>query len=148
VSRPRGEPLRGHTGEVMAVALGEVDGEPVVVSGSGEKLWHEGFDALARALRGISDDNTVRLWDARTGRPRGGPLTGHTAPVIAVAVGEVGGAPVVVSGSVDCTVRLWDAHSHSLLRIVPLRSEVTGLAMGKDSAIAVSAHNGLLVLDF
>jgi len=103
VSRPRGEPLRGHTGEVMAVALGEVDGEPVVVSGSGEKLWHEGFDALARALRGISDDNTVRLWDA---------------------------------------------HSHSLLRIVPLRSEVTGLAMGKDSAIAVSAHNGLLVLDF
>jgi WD40 repeat protein len=46
-----------HTDSVSAVALGEVDDEPVVVSGS----W----------------DMTVRLWDARTGRPRGEPLSGH-----------------------------------------------------------------------
>ncbi|MEV4364629.1 hypothetical protein AB0J87_60365, partial [Nonomuraea sp. NPDC049625] len=28
-----------------------------------------------------SDDGTVRLWDARTGRPIGNPLTGHTDSV-------------------------------------------------------------------
>jgi hypothetical protein len=41
IGQPRGEPLTGHTrpgramalGQVFAVALGEIDGEPVVVSG-------------------------------------------------------------------------------------------------------------------
>ena len=73
------------------MALGEVDGEPVVVSGS--------------------NDETVRLWDARSGRPRGQPLKGHTSYVSAVALGEVDGEPVVVSGSFDNTVRLWEARS-------------------------------------
>ena len=56
--QPRGQPLKGHTGYVSAVALGEVDDEPVVVSGS--------------------DDGTVRLWNARSGQPRGQPLEDHT----------------------------------------------------------------------
>ena len=171
--RPRGDPLTGHTGSVLAVAVGEVDGEPVVVSGSKDKtvrLW----DVRTGLLRGKplaghtqwvcavalgevdgepmvvsgSEDKTLRLWDARTRRPHGEPLTGHTNYVNAVAVGEVDGEPVVVSGSQDDTVRLWDARSHSLLRVVPLRSKVTSLAMGKDSEVAVSAANGLLVLDF
>jgi uncharacterized protein (DUF779 family) len=165
--------LGSHTDNVRAVALGEVDGEPVVVSGSYDntmRLW----DARTGQLRGEpltghtsnvkavalgeadgapvvvsgSDDKTVRLWDARTGRPRGEPLTGHNGSVYAVALGEVDGEPVVVSGSYDGTVRLWDAHSHSLMRIVPLRSGITALAMGKDSEVAVGAERGLMVLDF
>ena len=39
----------------------------------------------------------MRLWDARSGRPRGQPLKGHTGSVNAVALGEVDGEPVVVS---------------------------------------------------
>lgn len=90
------------TGSVRAVALGKVDGEPVVVSGGA--------------------DDTVRLWDGRTG---------HTDEVSAVALGEVDGESVVVSGSRDTTVRLWDGRTLGLLRVVPLDSEILGLAMGR-----------------
>ena len=89
----------------------------------------------------------MRLWDARSGR-RGLPLDGHTDDVTAVALGEVDGEPVVVSGGLDETVRLWDARSHVLLRIVPLRSLVTALTMGRDSVVALGGHLGLMVLDF
>ena len=72
-----------------AVAVGQLDGRPVVVSGS--------------------HDRTVRVWDAATGTPLGDPFTGHTDYVTAVAVGQLDGRPVVVSGSHDRTVRVWDA---------------------------------------
>ena len=132
----RGVPLRGHTNTVTAVALGEVDGEPVVVSGSFDqtvRLWDTrsgqprsepltGHTDLVTAVAlgevdgaplvvSGSDDQTLRLWDARSGQPRGKPLTGHTRGLTAVTLGEVDGAPVVVSGSYDDTVRLWDARS-------------------------------------
>jgi len=51
----------------------------------------------------------VRIWDAATGTPVGGPLTGHTDWVNAVATGQLDGRTVVVSGSGDQTVRTWDA---------------------------------------
>ena len=44
---------------VKSVAVGQLDGRTVVVSGS--------------------DDGTVRVWDAATGALVGEPFTGHTA---------------------------------------------------------------------
>jgi WD40 repeat protein len=44
---------------VNAVAFGQVDGRPVVISGS--------------------HDTTVRVWDAATGTPVADPFTGHRA---------------------------------------------------------------------
>ena len=113
--RPAGGPFTGHTGYVLAVAAAELDGRPVLISGS--------------------DDQTVRVWDLATGAPIGkpftvrsgrlrrwlmrrrrsaddaqtsDPFTGHTGPVRTVAAAELDGRRVVISGSDDQTVRVWD----------------------------------------
>ena len=59
------------------------------------------------------------MWDLESGEPVLGPLTGHDGEVKAVAVGERHGRPVIVSGSDDRTVRVWDLESerHATLRI-------------------------------
>jgi WD40 repeat protein len=80
--------LTGHTDAVRSVAFGQIDGRPIVVSGG---------------------DHTVRVWDAATGTPIGGPFTGHTDTVNAVAFGQIDDHPVVASASWDGTVRIWDA---------------------------------------
>ena len=66
------------TAAVNAVAVGERQGRPVIVSGG--------------------DDRTVRVWDLESGEPVLGPLTGHDGAVYAVAVGVRRGRPVIVSG--------------------------------------------------
>ena len=60
------------------MALGETDASPIIAS--------------------VSNDETVRLWDARTGTPIGKPLEGHTGRVSSVAFGTIDDAPVIVSG--------------------------------------------------
>jgi hypothetical protein len=86
---PRGDlRLVGHGSTVFAVAIAELDGVPVVVSGG--------------------RDSTLRVWELTTGAQVGPALVGHTGPVRALAVGQVNGRAVAVSGSDDQTVRTWD----------------------------------------
>ncbi|MFJ1701263.1 hypothetical protein ACIOHC_40700 [Streptomyces sp. NPDC088252] len=80
--------LTGHTDVVYAVPTAVVEGRPVTVTGS----W----------------DRMVRVWDLAAGQPIGDPLTGHTGWVLAVATAVVNGRPIAVTGSFDETVRVWD----------------------------------------
>ena len=98
------------------MAAAELDGRPVVISGS--------------------SDRTVRVWDLATGAPVGGPFTGHSGAVHAVAAAELDGRPVVISGSGDETVRVWD-----LATGTPVGDPFTGHD-GAVHAVAVAELDG------
>ena len=111
--------LSGHTGRVTSVAVGQVDGRAIIVSGS--------------------IDQTVRVWDAATGNLVGAPLSGHTGRVTSVAVGQVDGRAIIVSGSIDQTVRVWDAATGNLVG-APLSGHtgrVTSVAVGQVDGRAI-----------
>jgi hypothetical protein len=127
------EPLVGHDGNVLAVAMGSLGDRPIAVSASDDctvRVWDlEAGKPLGRPLEGHDDivnavavgefhgrpiavsggcDQLVRVWDLDTREPLGGPLAGHQGWVLTVAVGELGGQPIAVSGGLDDTVRVWD----------------------------------------
>ncbi|MFF3443132.1 WD40 repeat domain-containing protein [Streptosporangium sp. NPDC002721] len=124
--KPMGEPMtRSHTGSVGAVAIGEVNGRPVAVT--------------AGDLGTETHKNPVRVWDLITREPLGEPMTGHTGPVLAVAVGQVNGRPVAVTGSVDGTVRVWDLTTRKPVgEPMTSRTGVWGVAIGEVNARPVA----------
>ncbi|KIJ42926.1 hypothetical protein M422DRAFT_170420, partial [Sphaerobolus stellatus SS14] len=54
-----------------------------------------------------SNDQTIRIWNAHTGKLVSGPFQGHTGRVLSVAFSPDGER--VVSGSSDQTIRIWNA---------------------------------------
>jgi WD40 repeat protein len=123
--RQVGEPLRGHTDSVQSVAFSP-DGR-TLVSGAG----------TPRASGG--GDTTIRLWDVRSHRQLGRPLTGHTNTVFSVAFSRDG--RTLASAGGDRTVRLWDTRTHKQLG-EPLRGHadyVLSVAFSPDRRMLASA---------
>ncbi|NEB75439.1 hypothetical protein G3I40_09405, partial [Streptomyces sp. SID14478] len=146
----------GHTMSVKAIAAARTpDGRPRLATGGTEgvvHLWHPDTpDEGARRIRcdqGIlhalalntapagdlapfvvtaGDQGGIRLWDLDTGRPLGGPLTGHHAPVQALATFTAEHRTYVVSAARDGIALLWDAATGRQLLTLATASPLTWL---------------------
>jgi WD40 repeat protein len=101
------------------------------------------FSPDGQRLVSGSADNTLRLWDASSGKPIGDPLQGHTNWVRTVAFSPDGRR--LVSGSADNTLRLWDAASGKTIKELQLEVPLFGVAFAQNM-IVVAAGEGLLAI--
>ena len=104
--------LEGHQGTVFSVA----------------------FDPQGETLASGSDDDTVKLWEARSGKLIR-TLPGHQRLVRTVAFDPQG--ETLASGSDDKTVKLWEAQSGKLLRTLEDHQ-------GAVNSVAFSPYSGPL----
>ena len=95
------------------------------------------FSPDSTTLAIASDDHTVRLWDARTGRPIA-TLTGHTDIVWAVAFSP--DSATLATTSTDGTVRLWDARTGRPITTFTNGGEIALVAFSPDGAIVATAN--------
>ncbi|MFD6565256.1 AAA family ATPase [Micromonospora profundi] len=160
--------LSGHTGWLTALTVVTLQGRQVLASADdtgtvrlwdsdGTPLWQQpGHHDAVRALCSVTvhghallvsggEDGSIRLSDpAEDGRPVA-TMSGHTLPVTAVHPMPYGDREVVVSTSLDCTVRLWDPQTHRLLQSIPVRHPaLTCHFVG--GTLVVGLEHGLLAL--
>lgn len=123
--------LYGHRGRVSALAWGDIDGTPVLATGS----W----------------DTTVRLWNPSIAQQIREPLVGHTDIVEDIEWSSYEGNPIIGSASRDATARIWQARNGEQIRVFqPFGSSwITGLAfvnIGSEKAVALTSHDGQLAV--
>ena len=114
--------LLGHTATVNSVTVGSSVADTLIVSGS--------------------EDGTVRVWNADTGRPEA-VLSGHQGWVYSVAFGEFDGRSVIISGGRDGLIRVWDLETSGLrAELAGHSAGVTAVAAGKVAGEEVIVSGG------
>jgi WD40 repeat protein len=109
--------LKGHWGTVLCVAYSP-DGTRIVTGGGAQ-------------------DRRALVWDAETGTPLPFELKGHTSAVLCVAFSPDGTR--IVTGSVDRTVRVWDAKTGTaLLELKGFTERVTSVSFSPDGTRIVT----------
>lgn len=119
--------------------------EPQNVKQVGQFTGHTGtISSLAFSPDGLtlasgSYDDTVMLWDGKTGKPKG-KLTGHTSDVRSVAFAPNG--KLLASGSNDRSIKLWDPTNGTLLATMTGHTRsVCDLVFSPDSQVLASASD-------
>ena len=98
-----------------------------------------------RLIASGGTDNTVRIWDARSGIKVVGDLQGHTNYVVSVVFRPDG--TQLISGSYDKTLRLWNVKSGRLIRETTTGGRVNFAAFSPDASRIVALSDGRLCLE-
>jgi len=85
--------------DAAAVALGHVDGNPLIVSA-------DGFG------------RTIRVWDARSGQPLGKSVVADRDNLTSLVWGEIDHESVVISGGHSGVVKIWSINRNGLAGVV------------------------------
>jgi len=86
---------------------------------------------------GASNDHTVRVWGAQSGRVKH-ILTGHTGKALSARF--TADSQKIISGSHDRTLKLWDLTKGYCVRTIFCYSSCNSTAVAKDGRMITSAH--------
>ncbi|MGE3805566.1 MAG: WD40 repeat domain-containing serine/threonine protein kinase [Gemmataceae bacterium] len=118
---PRGDLIavarRDRTIQILDAGFKEV----AILTGHENTVHSLSFNRDGSLLASGSDDQTVRLWDPRSGTLKD-TWKGHNGPVVAVAFSPRGDQ-IASGSSSDDVIRLWDLKGHSLF----LRGHTNGV---------------------
>ncbi|KAL5634188.1 hypothetical protein ACGC1H_006124 [Rhizoctonia solani] len=120
---------------------GPQDGEPVLspLEGHTDVITSIIFSPNGLFLASGSRDQTIRVWDTKTGAMVGDPLKSHTSPISTVAYSP--DSARLASGSARGTIRVWDPYTGQLI-LGPFgeHSGVASLAFSPNAKLIAAAE--------
>lgn len=149
--------LKGHKNGVICLS----NWGDRVVSGSADgtiRVWDQESGQCMRTINTYSSvwslqilgdkvfcgcvDTSLRVFDLNTGQALN-TFRGHTAPVRSLQVVEAYGEPVIISGSYDRTIRMWDLNGRTLNTIRAHTHKVNCLQF-HDNVLVSGSHDTLV----